>query len=34
MVMVVAEDGIQAITGFQDASLFPALGLPQSSSRP
>jgi RNA polymerase sigma-70 factor (ECF subfamily) len=28
MVMVVAEDGIQAITGFQDASLFPALGLP------
>jgi RNA polymerase sigma-70 factor, ECF subfamily len=31
MVLVVAEDGIQAITGFQDASLFPAFGLPQSS---
>jgi RNA polymerase sigma-70 factor (ECF subfamily) len=28
MVLVVAEDGIQAITGFQDASLFQAFGLP------
>jgi RNA polymerase sigma-70 factor, ECF subfamily len=30
MVLVVAEDGIQAITGFQDASLFQAFGLPQT----
>jgi len=30
MVLVVAEDGIQAITGFQDASLFGAFGLPQT----
>jgi RNA polymerase sigma-70 factor (ECF subfamily) len=30
MVLVVAEDGIQAITGFQDASLFHAFGLPQA----
>jgi len=30
MVLVVAEDGIQAITGFQDASLFHAFGLPQT----
>jgi hypothetical protein len=28
MVLVVAENGIQAITGFQDASLFQAFGLP------
>jgi RNA polymerase sigma-70 factor (ECF subfamily) len=28
MVLVVAEDRIQAITGFQDASLFQAFGLP------
>jgi hypothetical protein len=28
MVLVVAGDGIQAVTGFQDASLFPAFGLP------
>jgi hypothetical protein len=27
MVLVVAEDLVQAITGFQDASLFPAFGL-------
>jgi len=30
MVLVMAEDGIQAITGFQDASLFDAFGLPQT----
>jgi RNA polymerase sigma-70 factor (ECF subfamily) len=30
MVLVVVEDGIQAITGFQDASLFHAFGLPQT----
>jgi len=30
MVLVVVEDGIRAITGFQDASLFPAFGLPKS----
>jgi RNA polymerase sigma-70 factor (ECF subfamily) len=30
MVLVVAGGGIQAITGFQDASLFPAFGLPQT----
>jgi RNA polymerase sigma-70 factor (ECF subfamily) len=29
MVLVVAEGGIQAITGFQDASLFHAFGLPR-----
>ena len=32
MVLVVAQDRIQAITGFQDASLFPAFGLPQTPS--
>jgi RNA polymerase sigma-70 factor, ECF subfamily len=30
MVLAVAEDRIQAITGFQDASLFQAFGLPQT----
>jgi RNA polymerase sigma-70 factor, ECF subfamily len=30
MVLVVVEDRIQAITGFQDASLFQAFGLPQT----
>jgi RNA polymerase sigma-70 factor (ECF subfamily) len=30
MVLVVVQDRIQAITGFQDASLFPAFSLPQS----
>ncbi len=30
MVLVVAGDAIQAITGFQDASLFDAFGLPQT----
>lgn len=30
MVLVVAKDGIQAIAGFQDASLFPAFGLPHT----
>jgi RNA polymerase sigma-70 factor, ECF subfamily len=30
MVLVVASDGVQAITGFQDASLFQAFGLPQT----
>ncbi|MGH2813785.1 MAG: RNA polymerase subunit sigma-70 [Actinomycetota bacterium] len=30
MVLVVVEDRIQAITGFQDASLFQAFGLPQA----
>jgi RNA polymerase sigma-70 factor, ECF subfamily len=30
MVLVVAEDGIRAITGFQDASLVPAFGLPHT----
>jgi RNA polymerase sigma-70 factor (ECF subfamily) len=30
MVLVVAEDRVQAITGFQDASLFPGFGLPQT----
>jgi hypothetical protein len=30
MVLVVAEDGIRTITGFQDASLFPAFGLPHT----
>jgi RNA polymerase sigma-70 factor, ECF subfamily len=30
MVLVVADDAIQAITGFQDASLFDAFGLPQT----
>jgi len=30
MVLVVDEDGIQAITGFQDASLFSAFGLPKT----
>jgi RNA polymerase sigma-70 factor (ECF subfamily) len=34
MVLVVAEGGIQAITGFQDASLFHAFGLPQTPSGP
>jgi RNA polymerase sigma-70 factor (ECF subfamily) len=29
MVLVVTEDGIQVITGFQDASLFQAFGLPK-----
>jgi len=30
MVLVVVGDGIQTITGFQDASLFQAFGLPQT----
>ena len=30
MVLVVDEGGIRAITGFQDASLFSAFGLPES----
>ena len=30
MVLVVVQDRIQAITGFQDASLFQAFGLPQT----
>jgi hypothetical protein len=30
IVLVVAEGGVQAITGSQDASLFPAFGLPQT----
>jgi hypothetical protein len=30
MVLVVAEDRILAITGFQEASLFQAFGLPQA----
>ncbi|MGH3371190.1 MAG: hypothetical protein ACRDPR_14460 [Nocardioidaceae bacterium] len=30
MVLVVAEDGVQAITGFQDTSLFGAFGLSQT----
>jgi hypothetical protein len=30
MVLVVVEDSIQAITGFQDASLFPGFGLPHT----
>jgi hypothetical protein len=30
MVVVVVEDRIQAIIGFQDASLFQASGLPQT----
>ena len=30
MVLVVIEDGIKAITGFQDASLFAAFGLPHT----
>ena len=30
MVLVVVEDRIQAITGFQDASLFQAFGLPHT----
>jgi ketosteroid isomerase-like protein len=34
MVLVVAEDGIQAITGFQDASLFGPFGLPPTPPAP
>jgi RNA polymerase sigma-70 factor, ECF subfamily len=30
MVLVVAGDAVQVITGFQDPSLFPAFGLPQT----
>ena len=30
MVLVVVQDRIQTITGFQDASLFQAFGLPQT----
>jgi RNA polymerase sigma-70 factor (ECF subfamily) len=30
MVLVVGQDRIQAITGFQDASLFQGFGLPQT----
>ena len=30
MVLVVVEDRIQAITGFQDGSLFEGFGLPQT----
>jgi RNA polymerase sigma-70 factor, ECF subfamily len=33
MVLVVVQDRIQAITGFQDASLFQAFGLPQTPTR-
>ena len=34
MVLVMAEGGVQAITGFQDASLFDAFGLPQTPLEP
>ena len=34
MVLVVVDDRIQAITGFQDASLFQAFGLPQTPPEP
>jgi hypothetical protein len=30
MVMTLAEDGIAAITGFTDPSVFPAFGLPRT----
>jgi hypothetical protein len=30
MVLAVVQDRIQAITGFQDASLFQPFGLPQT----
>jgi hypothetical protein len=30
MVLVVAEDGVQAVTGFQDASKLQAFGLPET----
>jgi hypothetical protein len=30
MVLVVAEDGVQAVTGFQDASMLQAFGLPKT----
>ncbi len=33
MVLTVVDDAIQTITGFQDVSLFPAFGLPQSRAR-
>jgi hypothetical protein len=32
MVLVVVQDRIQAIIGFQDASLFQVFGLPQTLS--
>jgi hypothetical protein len=33
MVLVVAEDGVQAVTGFQDASMLQAFGLPRPSPK-